>query len=201
MISINFRLNDKILDVSNSKFVAFGTEKWEPGKPLKNMYARLASSVDYLTPSGKRRTPVTVTIWAFANVATAEGHKFLRTAIDFLSESSTHARIAFIPTDVGSSSFKDMLKAAFADNDIAKAKKVLEEYSDERTNEEKLSGELGEISATFMRLAGVPVGGKGLVVNGRIIGPLDDDDTFEVGDWALVEKFSYDSCAKYFGNA
>lgn len=162
------------------------------------MFARLASSVTYLTPSSKRRQPVTITVWIYADVSTSSGHKFVRTAVDFLSESSTHARFAFIPTDTGTSSFKEKLVAAFADNDISKAKKVLEEYSDERTPEERGKGDLDELSATFMRLTGVPVGGKGLVVNGRIIGPLEDDESFEVGDWALVEKFSYDSCAKYF---
>jgi len=193
------RLNDKILDVSHSKYVSFGTETWEPGKVLKNQYANLASQLDYLTPSSKRKTPITVTIWVFADIGSQEGQKFLRNAVDFLSESSTHARIAFIPTDTGTSAFKEMVTSAFAENDINKLKKSLEEYSDDRTAEERNSAsELSDISATFMRLAGVPVGGKGLVVNGRIIGPLDEDDTFEVGDWALVEKFSYDSCAKYF---
>ncbi|ODM98686.1 UDP-glucose:glycoprotein glucosyltransferase [Orchesella cincta] len=88
-----------------------------------------------------------------------------------------------------------MVLAALASNDIDKLKKLLEEYPDDRTNTD---GEIDPISANFMSLAGVPVGGKGLVVNGRIIGPLDEEDSFEVGDWALVEKFSYDSCAKYF---
>lgn len=193
------RLNDKILDVASSKYASFGAEIWEPGKQLKNQYANLATSLTYLTPSGKRKTPISVTIWVFADVGTPDGHKFLKTAIDFLSESSTHARIAFIPTDKGTSSFKDMLVDAFADSDINKVKKTLEEYSDDRTSQERSSGDLSDLSAKFMRLVGVPMGGKGLVVNGRIIGPLGDDDTFEVGDWALVEKFSYDSCAKYFG--
>lgn len=193
-------MNDKILDVSNSKFVSFGTEVWEPGKILKNEYAKLSSSLKYLTPSNKRKTPITVTLWAYADLGTKEGHDFLKTAINFLSESSTHARIAFIPTDAGSSSFRTKVLEAFSANDIDQVKKTLEEFSDERTKQERASAtELDEVSATFLRLAGVPLGGRGLVVNGRVIGPLDDEDTFEVGDWALVEKFSYDSCAKYFG--
>jgi len=190
-------LNDKILDTSSAKYVSFGNEVWEPSREPKNPVAAFASSLNYLVPPSKKKTPISVTLWILTDVTTPEGHAFLLNALEFLQESSTHSRIAFIPTDDKVSTFKTSLLEAFTDNDMKKALSLLRDQKHDSSSSGTVKRE--EKVELFLKLTGFPKDGKGLVVNGRIIGPLSQDETFDVGDWALVEKFSYDSCAKHFG--
>ncbi len=192
-------MNDKILDTSNAHYLPFGNEIWEPGKTLKSPVAALASSLNYLVPPSKKKNPVSVTLWVLADVSTSVGRSFLQNAVEFVQESSTHSRIAFIPTDERDSDFKRTLVEGFTANDLKKVLKTLRDLIPVEGTDEESS--LDPKVEMLLKLTGFPKGGKGLIVNGRIIGPLGPDETFDLGDWALVEKFSYDSCAKYFGKA
>jgi len=56
---------------------------------------------------------------------------------------------------------------------------------------------VNENGLKFMEILELGEGNKGVVVNGRVIGPLGPSETFEMGDWTLIEKFSHDSCPKH----
>jgi len=127
--NVQTRLNDKILDVSNSKWVSFGTEVWEPEKHLQNDLAKLASKMSYLVPSSKRKTPITTTIWMFANCEQEDGRQYLLQALEFLSESAVHSRISFISTSKELSPSGRLLLKAFEAGSAKEAKQVLENWN------------------------------------------------------------------------
>jgi len=197
--NVQTRLNDKILDTTNAKYVPFGNELWEPGKDVKNPAAALAARLHYVVPPSKRSYPVSITTWILADITTPDGHAFLQTAVEFLQESSTHSRIAFIPTDTKKSNFKSSVMDAMSENDLKALLRLLRNSKHEEAEDGKGAAQEDEKVESFLKLIAFPKGSKGIVVNGRIIGPLNTGETFELGDWALVEKFSYDTCAKYFG--
>lgn len=49
----------------------------------------------------------------------------------------------------------------------------------------------------LMKQLGLSGGDRGVLVNGRLIGPLPPTESFELGDWALIQKFTFDSCPKH----
>lgn len=49
----------------------------------------------------------------------------------------------------------------------------------------------------MLKQLGLSGGDRGVLVNGRLIGPLASTESFELGDWALIQKFTYDSCPKH----
>ena len=159
----------------------------------------MASGLNYLVSPGKRATPVSVTIWVLADIGTDDGQNFLRKAVEFLQESSKHARLAFIPTTNRRSVFTKMVTNAIAANDLKELNRVLSDYSNENDDAVTDLNEFDKKIETLLQALNFPRGGKGVIVNGRLIGPLGHEDVFDIGDWALVEKFSYDSCAKHLG--
>lgn len=188
------------MDISSANYVHFGSEIWEPGKEPKNPLPALASSLKYLVSAGKRKIPVSVTLWVLADVSSSHGRKLLQNAVEFLEESSTHSRIAFIPTDENSYPLKSKLVAVFSENNIKEVLNILRDFKDSDIVVENQPKTETELNNMFLKLIGFPKGSAGIVVNGRIIGPLSPSEIFDIGDWALIEKFSYDGCAKFIGN-
>lgn len=123
------RLNDKILDTSQSKVVSFGTEIWLMGGKYRDPLASIANSISYLKPSGKKTVPVTVTIWTFSDIETPEGRSFLLNALEFMEESSTQARLGFISSADKLSTLTEEVYNAFAAGDIKTIKKLLKSES------------------------------------------------------------------------
>lgn len=120
------RLNDKILDTSNSKMFSFGTESWsELGKQFRDPLANIANSLSYLTPTGKKTIPVTVSLWVFSDLETHQGRAFLLNTLEFLYESATHTRIAFISSSDKLSKLSQDVLEAFGTGDLKKIKNML----------------------------------------------------------------------------
>jgi hypothetical protein len=154
----------------------------------------LAQSLSYLSSSttgGKRKSSVvTTTVWIFCDVDTVDGRRFLLTALSFLEESSVHSRFALIPTGRRISRSGRELLSVWSTGELKEVRKALENWT-EGGDEENGEGK------KFLQRMELGEGSKGVVVTGRLIGPLGKTESFELGDWSLIEKFSHDACPKH----
>ncbi|XP_055550572.1 UDP-glucose:glycoprotein glucosyltransferase [Wyeomyia smithii] len=146
--------------------------------------------------------------WVIADLSKLSGRKLLRNALEFM-KSTSGTRVAFIPNVEGSNAARSELQRnlnaivwatlnTLPEEDATNlVLKLLEKNEDlQYTIPESVMGFLPSVQLHLkmlrvycQRVLKVKVSRSSLVANGRVIGPFDDNESFDADDFALLEKF------------
>uniref|UniRef100_A0A0K2UY63 UDP-glucose:glycoprotein glucosyltransferase n=1 Tax=Lepeophtheirus salmonis TaxID=72036 RepID=A0A0K2UY63_LEPSM len=161
---------------------------------------------------------VPLTVWIIADLETIKGRELLRNAV-MHSKQSKQTRISFITNNgKGVGMMTRSAQLAFESLTNSPLKTLLSKILKEETVKALISGKknfrnfdipgaemstfadiienrpkeaIFEIHSMFAAdVLGFKPGENGVVVNGRVIGPFDSDESFSSDDFSLLEKFS-----------
>ncbi len=181
-----------------------------------SMTATLAEHMDYLTSKDGAESKLQVlTMWIVTDLDTQRGREILRGALAHV-KASTLSRIGVIHNPSNPGLVSKIVKAALLllDNRAAKhllgkvtkedivtklqSGKNLADYdipgadmSNLSRESDAMTDEAFEIDWTFASsVLGLRKGQSAVVINGKVIGPLDETESFGLDDFSLLEKFS-----------
>lgn len=195
------------IDLSGKEFKDLANVKALASLPNNDMSATLMRNLKYMYPRNSVETLAGsqvhfVTLWVVADLNTSTGRKTLLNALQF-AKSTKGARVAFLPNAEASvipakENLNHLVWAAVQDKgeDVLEATiKALD--SDDLSELVKLAKNM--LSASDLHLKMIRVycqrvlkmknQESGVVLNGRIVGPLKESESFSVADFGLMERF------------
>lgn len=149
------------------------------------------------------------TVWVVADLKQPSGRKLLKNAVRFM-KSTSGTRVAFIPNSDGadasrSEAKKDLNALAWAAINTLQPDEATElilnllKLADEEKRYDVPESVSGFLPATQIHLKMLRVycqrvlkmkaSKNGLVANGRVLGPFDEEEYFDSEDFGLLEKF------------
>ncbi|XP_044750165.1 UDP-glucose:glycoprotein glucosyltransferase [Coccinella septempunctata] len=176
----------------------------------RDMTATALENVKYFTVSKKGRKFHTFTYWIVGDLSGKESREILVAALEH-AKTESDIRVTFMPNVEGSNknSLNKVIISALetlpADKALVFALNLLKNQ-DECNKIQK--GDLSTLPAEVkskvesqelnlkmlrvycQRVLGLGVGQRAIVANGRILGPLDDDEAFVEEDFGLFERYS-----------
>lgn len=203
------RLNDRVLS-STTKYLDLtatveGGHQDLTGLSSRQLLAVFADSINYVSSNTKALTPIS--LWLVADVTSTEGRQLLQNALDYirnsrltrlgllhnlrqqqLSKPAAHY-IETIDATISLNDIKLLDKLLKSDNAEAflGGTKTAKDFGIELVQPKSAYGlKLHEMLAS--RSLDLQPGQRALLVNGRLIGPLEDDEEFTTDDVALLEK-------------
>ena len=200
------RLNDRVLSTNNKYLDMTGTGNADESdlKSLssKDLIARFSASVKYITSAKAAGSLTPLTIWLALDVTGTPGRTLLQNTIDHIRNSRL-IRLALVHnvpsvlTD-GQKHYVDVIDSVAASSDFKLLEKLLKEDNAKAIIKGTKTGdsfgvsvsetdfELDQIVAS--RALNLQPGQRVLIINGRIVGPLEDGEDFTQDDVALLEK-------------
>ena len=183
------------------------------------MTGTLANNIKYIN-SHKDETKLHVlTVWAVVDLETEQGREIIRGALSQLKSSNqlrvgiihntdkpdmatkiTKAAVDSQSSNLGIRNLLSKLLKEETLKNLKKGKKKLEDYDipgadmekfKEAFNKVKENDELFDIHKIFAeKTLNFALGQNGILLNGRIIGPLEPTEVFSTDDFNLLDKFS-----------
>ncbi|QQP41205.1 Uncharacterized protein FKW44_015496, partial [Caligus rogercresseyi] len=131
-----------------------------------------------------------LTIWVVADLETLKGRELLREAVAH-AKRSKQSRIGFISNNgQGVGMITRSAQLAFESLDNSALKTCYLKSSRKRQNFDIPGAEMGTFADIIENRPREPIFDNGVVVNGRVIGPFEKDESFNSDDFNLLEKFS-----------
>ncbi|KAK9879740.1 hypothetical protein WA026_006800 [Henosepilachna vigintioctopunctata] len=211
------RLNDRILNKEKSiNLDMLGVPSSISNIPNllklspRDMTATAMKNLKYFTVAKKNRKYHTVTYWVVGDLSCAKSRVILQAAIEH-AKLESDVRVTFIPNVEGNGK-NNLNKVVLSVLDNYPSDNALSYILDLLKNKDSLeiiqSGDFSnlpvEISSKLdaqdlnlkmlrvycQRVLGLGIGHRAIVANGRILGPLGDEETFIEEDYSLFERFS-----------
>ena len=203
------RLNDRVLS-SSTKYLDLTATVQGGHQDLADLSSRqllatFADSINYVSSSTKALTPISV--WLVADVTSSDGRALLQNGLDYIRNSRL-MRLGLLhnlrqqPLSDPQVHYIETIESAISSNDVKLLDKLLKSANAEALlSGAKTAQDFGvelvqQKSAYGLKLHEMVVsrsldfqpGQRGLLVNGRLIGPLEDEEEFTTDDVALLEK-------------
>lgn len=195
-------LGEPLLDISNINDLQ--------QLSVRDMTATILRNLNYFTTKHSEeellRTKLSfLTIWVVADLSTEEGIALLKNALSHMKVSSG-IRVGFIPNTEGAkvadkSNLNRLVWAAVNSLPPQEATNVVLKWLSQSNDERLIPREVTEIlSETELHMKLIRVycqralqmraAQTAVVANGKILGPLESNEVFEVDDFALIERLS-----------
>lgn len=173
--------------------------------------AVFCDATSYGSSSAKALTPITM--WIVTDVTQSAGRELVRNALDYVRNSRL-IRLSVVHNPAGSDfeaagRYASVLDAALATNDLKLLDKLLNADNAEKIMKGEKSAEDFNLQAAQRSSYGLELhrlvarkaldfqpGQLGLLVNGRVVGPLDEGEEFTSDDVALLEKHTMSSAGE-----
>ncbi|XP_017891944.1 UDP-glucose:glycoprotein glucosyltransferase isoform X2 [Ceratina calcarata] len=213
------RLNERILKPERHAWLnLIGTvpkdeedyTRWNP----QDLSTWLMNRMRYIYVSRRTTVHHLFTFWVVTNLNDPKGRKLLREALEYV-ESNADVRVSVIVNPIGDTNDVDnandvnqLVLAALSGLPVEKALRfvrniITEEVAgvitsgkfdvEEEAIKEKLKEQSNELVVHRHYVKSVlklEKGVRAIVCNGRLIGPLDEDEEFTSDDFSLLERFS-----------
>ncbi|KAJ3654931.1 hypothetical protein Zmor_014082 [Zophobas morio] len=211
------RLNEKVLNKDQSLYldmtgIASSTMNVDDLAKLsaRDMTATAIDNLRYFYIAKKGKQLHTMTYWVVGDLKYLESRELLLAALEH-AKSENHVRVTFIPNIDGS--MRNMINKLVltALNEFPPEKAL--DYVLSLLREDKAALELetggrlkfppefsGKVNSHELnlkmlrvysrRVLNLNAGERALVANGRLLGPIENDETFTTEDFALLERFS-----------
>lgn len=195
------------IDLSGKEYKDLANVKVLATLPNNDMSATLMANLKYLYPRNSFDNLAGskvhfVTVWVVADLNTATGRKTLLNALQF-AKATKGARVAFLPNSEASvvppkDNLNHLVWSAVQDKGADVLETVIKALdSDELHDLQKLASNLLSASSLHLKMIRVYCQRvlklknqeSGVVLNGRVVGPLRDSESFSVADYGLMERF------------
>ncbi|CAH1102652.1 unnamed protein product [Psylliodes chrysocephalus] len=214
------RLNDRILNKDRSFHVdmtgsATSTDDIRALMQLssRDMTATAIENLKYFSVNKKGRKYHSMTYWIVGDLNCEKSRKLLLNALEHL-KSESHVRVSFLPNVNGGKDNKlnkivlTALQELTADKALSYVISLLRgdaaaqqlERGEDLDIPSELSSKLNsqELNLKMLRVYSQRVlrlkeGQRAVVANGRVLGPLDDNEGFTLEDFNLLERYSSSS--------
>ena len=178
---------------------------------IQELVATFCDSASYGTSSTKALTPIT--LWIVTDATQSAGRELIRNALDYVRNSRL-IRLSIIHNPAGpdfeaAERYATLLDAALSSNDLKLLDKLLNSDNAEQIMKGDKTAQDFNLQAAQRSSYGLELhrliarkamdfqpGQLGLVVNGRVVGPLDDSEEFTADDVALLEKHTMSSAGE-----
>lgn len=195
------------IDLSGKEFKDLANVKALAMLPNNDMSATLMANLKYLYPRNSLEklggaSLHFVSVWVAADLTTSTGRKTLLSALEFV-KGTKGARVAFLPNTESSvvaprDNLNHLVWAAVQEKGADVLEAVIKALTTDDLGElQKLAANL--LSASDLHLKMIRVycqrvlklknQESGVVLNGRLLGPLKADESFSVADYGLMERF------------
>lgn len=203
------RLNDRVLSTpaGGTKYLDMTGSVQQgaslPAMSTAELVSAFSDSASYAASKAKALTPIT--LWLVADIASPAGRQFVRNGLDYIRNSRL-VRVSIVHNVVADQNearpYLEAVDAAVALNDLKLLDKLLETANAEDLMAGRKTADDFGVQAVQKSSYGLDLhrllvrralpdfqpGQLGLVVNGRVIGPLDKDEEFTADDFALLER-------------
>lgn len=208
------RLNQRILNKDNSFYLDMsgkattlldikGLEKLSQ----RDMVATAVENLKYFSMSKKDLKYHSMTYWIVGDLNCPKSRLLLLSALEHL-KSNNDVRVAFLP-NVDGDNDNLLNKLVLASLQELQSDKAISYLTSLLKDEKSISSgkidilpeldpylNVQELSLKMLRIFAqrvlkFKVGQIGIVANGRVLGPLDENEEFTVDDFSLLERFSY----------
>lgn len=195
------------IDLSGKEFTDLANVKVLASLSNSDMSATLIHNLKYLHSRNSYENLAGskvhfVTIWVVADLSTSSGRKTLLNALNYVKDTKG-VRVAFLPNtessvippkenlnnlvwaavqDKGSDVLEEVIKALEIDN-----LKALQNLASSLLSASDLH--LKMIRVYCQRVLKMKNQESGVILNGRVLGPLKDSESFSVADFGLMERF------------
>ncbi|XP_068902537.1 UDP-glucose:glycoprotein glucosyltransferase isoform X2 [Tenebrio molitor] len=212
------RLNERVLnkdqslylDTSGTATTSMDVETLAKLSP-RDMTATAIDNLKYFYVPKKGKQEHTMTYWVVGDLKYLESRELLLAALEH-AKSENHVRVTFLPNVDGSmrNMISKLVLTALTELPPEKALDyVLSLLRDDKAAIEletggrlkfppELAGQVNthELNLKMLRVYNKRVlnlnaGVRALVANGRLLGPIENDETFTIEDFALLERFSF----------
>ncbi|XP_054270383.1 UDP-glucose:glycoprotein glucosyltransferase-like isoform X1 [Macrosteles quadrilineatus] len=188
------RLNERILQTEDSKYL-----------DLVKSAAKLSESMVYINSKHAKDKVQPLTYWVVADLSRDADRELLLTALEQM-KSSGRIRVGVVinaAADADQAVNKLVVAALMQDPTTATVSKILKDadaialgdrhpsaYGLKDVDWDTVSAVLEQHREQAAWVLGFPVGARGLVCNGRVLGPLDLSEQFTSDDYSLLERFT-----------
>uniref|UniRef100_A0A0A9Y4P1 UDP-glucose:glycoprotein glucosyltransferase n=2 Tax=Lygus hesperus TaxID=30085 RepID=A0A0A9Y4P1_LYGHE len=197
------RLNDRVLSTSKSKYLTL-TKFANP--TIRNL---MDGKLNYVSSKSHKKVHL-ISNWIITDLETDRGRALYLNALNHMSGSSG-MRTALIINNANPEADKNLVNKAVLcalsqvngdkvtkkiknilenANDVAKGLKGLKDFNLDDTCLKTVDETLISHEIFIADGIGFPRGARGIVSNGRLLGPFDDGEIFTLDDYDLLERFS-----------
>lgn len=195
------------IDLSGKEFKDLANVKALASLPNSDMSATLMPNLKYLYPRNSFDKLAGsqvhfVTVWVAADLNTSTGRKTLLNALQFV-KATKGARVAFLPNTEASvvvprENLNNLVWSAVQEKGADVLEAVIKALdSDDLSELQKLAANVLSASSLHLKMIRVYCQRvlklrnqeSGAVLNGRLLGPLKDAESFSVADFGLMERF------------
>ncbi|KAL1514204.1 hypothetical protein ABEB36_003497 [Hypothenemus hampei] len=215
------RLNERILNREKSFYLDMSGKASSTSNipallqlSLQDMTATAIENVKYFTIPKKGPSYHSVTYWIVGDLDCPKGRELLLYALEHLKFESD-IRVSFLPNVNGDKKnlFNKIVLAALEVLPSDKALSlILSLLQNNKVNEQLLAGDKLDIPTEVwskvasqemnlkmlrvycQRVLNLKEGERAVIANGRVLGPLNEDESFTVEDFSLLERFTSATC-------
>ncbi|BES97993.1 udp-glucose glycoprotein [Nesidiocoris tenuis] len=201
--NIMLRLNDRVLSTGKSKYLSL-TKFASP--TIRNL---MDGKLHYASTKGNKK-PHLISNWIIADLECPKGRALYSNALSHMSGSS-RIRTALVVNSHDRDPTKNRINRAAlcalaggndentirtvqnildSSDEIADGRKDLKDFGLDESCEKSVEEALSAHQMFASDGIGFAAGARGIVSNGRLIGPLDEEEIFTLDDFNLLESFS-----------